>query len=97
MTSFGVADSSQSRGGLIRLNVLSGVEAEVIKTALERFQLEKLEVSPSTYEVSIYFEGGQYIVLFNKSKNTPPGTMDPAYEVVISSETLKVIHSQFSR
>lgn len=92
-----IANPVSNKHNLLRLEVLTGVEAEVIKIALGRFHAEKLNISPHTYDLSVYLDGEKYIVLFSKMKNAPPGTIDPGYEVVISADTLEVIHSQFSR
>lgn len=87
----------QSNSDYIRVEVLSGMEAQIVKKAVERFNSEKLNITPHGYDISIYFNNGNYVVFFNRAKNASPGTIDPSYEVVISGETLNVVHSQFYR
>src|SRR5690606_34381389 len=101
MVNFVVIDSVGSDGlspmenKYIRLEVLSGVEAEIIKIAVERFHSEELKINPHQYDISIYLDNTVYVVFFEKAKNALPSINFPAYEVVISSKTLKVTHTQF--
>ncbi len=98
MCSFSYSDSVTKKGNdFIRLDVLSGVEAEVVRVAVERFRSEKLNITPHGYDVSVYLNGEDYIVFFERSKNAPLGTIDLSYEAVVSGKSLKVLHSQFSR
>ena len=81
----------------LRLEVLSGIEAEIIRVAVERFHAEKFKVNPHHYDISIYLNNDDYVIFFETAKNVLPGTIFFTYEVVISSKTLKVTHAQFSR
>jgi hypothetical protein len=81
----------------IKIETLSGVEAEVIKVAVDQFNSEKLNITAHGYEVTLYLINDNYLALFERAKNASLGTIDPRYEVLISSKTFKVISSQFSR
>jgi hypothetical protein len=85
------------RNNYVRIETLSGVEAEVIRNAMDSFIAKGLNITPYGYDVSIYLNNDDYIVFFERAKDAAPGTIDPGYEVVISGKTLKVIHTQFSK
>ena len=81
----------------VKIETLSGIEAEVISVAVAQFHSEKLNITPNGYDISLYLNEGQYIVIFERSKNAALNTINPRYEVVISSQTFEVIQKQFSR
>ena len=97
LTSLVCAESSVDESNYMKIGTLSGVEAEVIRVAVERFRAEKLEVGIYEYQLSISKIDNTYIVLFRNIDNAKTDAIYLAYDVEISAETLKVIHSQFSR
>lgn len=96
MTGSVFSNSLSKKDKCVKIETLSGVEAEVIRAAADRFLAEGLNAATHEYAVSIYLDNDEYVVLFEKTK-VSLNTVHFEYEVTISARTLKVMQAQFLR